>query len=149
MGYLSGLTGLTGRHTPAKAREDTPHRLGTSVAIGLFIAALPTPGLDTITLAAIAWKVPWANAWAFGLSLAILNPIVKGGVYVASFALGSLILGSTGGTAELSVSAGPTVLSRLVLGNLILAFVIAGAGYGIAYWTTRRPRVTVGLTVLK
>lgn len=126
--------GSTGR-----AVEQPPHLVGVSFAIGLFVATLPTPGLDTVTLVAIGWRFEWANRWAFGLALAILNPVVKSFVYVGSFALGTALLGPGGGAAglELSLAAGPHILSRLVVGNVIIAVVVAGTGYLVArYWAS-------------
>jgi uncharacterized protein (DUF2062 family) len=66
----------------------------------------------------------------------VLNPVVKWGVYAASYSLGRFILGPAPGvsfsTADISLSAGPDMLVRLWLGNLILATVFSIIGYALA-----------------
>ena len=64
-------------------------------------------------------------------SVVVLNPVVKWGVYAASFSLGSVLLGPVPGAtpAEISLSAGPGILARLLVGNLILAVVLTAVGY--------------------
>jgi len=60
---------------------------------------------------------------------------VKWGVYGASFALGTTILGPVPGVTRsaVSLSAGPGVVSRLLVGNLILAVVAAVVAYMVAF----------------
>jgi hypothetical protein len=68
----------------------------------------------------------------------VLNPAVKWGVYGASFWLGSTLLGPVPGIgpAEVSLSAAPAVVIRLLVGNLILAVVFTIVGYAVAYRLT-------------
>jgi len=62
-------------------------------------------------------------------SVVVLNPVVKWGVYGASYSLGRLLLGPVPGVSIERISPSPglgvDVLARLWLGNLILATVFA------------------------
>ena len=65
-------------------------------------------------------------------SVVVLNPVVKWGVYGASYSLGRLLLGPVPGVSIERISPSPglgvDVLARLWLGNLILATVFAVVG---------------------
>jgi len=58
---------------------------------------------------------------------------VKWGVYVASFALGVLLFGPVEGVsaADVSLDAGPEIVVRLPVGNLILAVIAAVVGHAV------------------
>jgi uncharacterized protein (DUF2062 family) len=119
--------------------EYSPQSTGLSFAVGLFIIALPNLGVGVLVVGAIGYLVEWANPRALSAAVVILNPVVKGSVYVASFALGVAVLGPVPDifTGSITLSAGPQVLVRLVVGNLILATVFAVVGYVVAVYSAR------------
>jgi uncharacterized protein (DUF2062 family) len=117
------------------SRDQPPRFTAASFALGLFIIALPNLGLGIGVLAAIGYRYERADPVALGAAVVILNPLVKGVVYVASFALGAVLLGPISvAPGEASLAAGPGVLARLLLGNLIIALVLAAAGYAVALY---------------
>jgi uncharacterized protein (DUF2062 family) len=71
-----------------------------------------------------------------------MNPLVKVGVYVVSFFIGVRLFGPVPGitSADIGINAGPAVLVRLLVGNVILAIGFAVGGYVIAYLTAREVR---------
>lgn len=113
------------------AEDHPPHLIAASFAIGAFVTTLPTFGSGLLVLAAIGYRYAWANWLALFAAVAVLNPVAKTGVYVASFSIGTVLLGPDPGLVhpELSLVAGRAVLVRLLLGNVILAIVFAGAGF--------------------
>lgn len=68
----------------------------------------------------------------------MLNPVVKWGVYGERFWLGSILLGPIDGVSrnETWLSAGPEIVVRLLVGNLILAVLLTVVGYVVAYRLT-------------
>lgn len=118
----------------AFAEEHTPHEVATSFSVGTFITALPTLGTGLVLFVIIAYVFERASKLALFASVLVLNPAAKWGVYAASYWLGVLLLGppSTEGITDVSLSAGPDVLARLVLGNVILAVAFAVVGYFFA-----------------
>ena len=116
-----------------------PHLTGVSFALGLFVLALPNLGVGLVVLAAIGYHFHWANPLALSAAAIVLNPLVKGGVFVASFVLGSMVLGSVPGVSDGDVSlfAGVHVVVRLLVGNLIIAVVLAVVGYFLALYGVR------------
>ncbi len=113
------------------AEEYSPHETAGSFSIGVFITMLPTLGTGLLLFIVLAWVFDRINRAALVASVVVFNPVVKWGVYAASFTLGVVILGPVPGvtTAEVSLSAGPDVVTRLLVGNLILAVVAAVPGY--------------------
>ena len=113
------------------AEEYTPRETAGSFSIGVFITMLPTLGTGLLLFVLLAWLFDRINRAALVASVVVFNPVVKWGVYAASFTLGVVILGPVPGvtTAEVSLSAGPDVVTRLLVGNLILAVVAAVPGY--------------------
>lgn len=126
----------------ALLEEQSPHVVAVSFAIGVFITALPTLGTGLLAMAALVYLVSYVNRVALFASVVVLNPIAKGGVYVASFGLGRYVLGPVPGVgaAEISLTAGPAVAARLLLGNLLLAVVFTVAGYVLARRTIATAR---------
>lgn len=128
-----------------------PHYTAVSFAIGTFVTVLPTLGAGLIVLAVIGYRFDWANQLALYAPVALFNPLVKSVVYVASFALGTAILGpieeleGVGDvTLDFGLEAGSEVLVRLLLGNAILAVLLAILGYAIVWYgvtVVRRERV--------
>ncbi|GAB7010579.1 DUF2062 domain-containing protein [Halorubrum trueperi] len=106
-----------------------------SFSLGVFITMLPTLGTGLIAFVVLAWLFSRINRIALFASVIVFNPVVKWGVYGTSFALGTTILGPVPGVtpSSVSLSAGPAIVGRLVLGNLILAVVAAGISYVAAH----------------
>lgn len=124
------------------AEEAGAHELATSFAFGAFVTMLPTLGFGLIVLAAAVSLSERANGPAMFASVVVFNPFVKWGVYAGSFSLGSLLLGPIPNVTatEISLSAGPEVLARLLVGNLLLATVCAAACYVLVNRFTRQFR---------
>jgi uncharacterized protein (DUF2062 family) len=118
--------------------EYTPRQVAGSFALGVFITALPTLGTGFLLFIAIAYLFSNVSKLALFSSVIVLNPAVKWGVYGTSFWLGSVLLGPVEGVSrsELSLSAAPEVVVRLLVGNLILAVLFTVIGYAVAYRLT-------------
>ena len=115
----------------AFVQDHPPRLIAGSFAIGVFVTAMPSLGAGVLLLLGIAYRYEWANRLALFASVAILNPVVKTGVYAMSFALGIFLLGPV---SELAVDAGPQILLRLFVGNTIIALVFAAVGYVLALY---------------
>lgn len=92
---------------------------------------MPTLGTGLILFGIIAYFFTRVSKLALLASVIVLNPVVKWGVYAASFWLGTLIMGPVPGVtlADVSFSAGPEIVLRLLVGNTIIAIVFAAVGY--------------------
>lgn len=127
------------------AEEHTPGELAGSFALGTFITMLPTLGFGLVVFVVIAFVFDRISKIALLASVVVFNPVVKWGVYVASFALGVLLLGPVEGVVlgDISFRAAPEIVVRLVVGNLILAVIATLVSYvavyrlAIAYETTQ------------
>lgn len=128
----------------AFVEKHTSHEVSFSFGLGVFITALPSLGTGLFVFVALAFLFDRLSKIALFASVVILNPVVKWGVYGASYSLGRFILGPAPGvsfsTAEISLSAGPDLLARLWLGNLILAAIFSIAGYFLALRTVNEFR---------
>ncbi len=115
--------------------EHTSEETAGSFSLGVFITMLPTLGTGLIAFVVLAWAFDRVNRIAMFASVIVFNPVVKWGVYGTSFALGTAILGPVPGVtpASVSLSAGPAIVARLVLGNVILALVAAAVSYVAAH----------------
>ena len=115
--------------------EHTPKETAGSFSLGVFITMLPTLGTGLILFFVLAWAFNRVNRVALFASVIVFNPVVKWGVYGASFALGTTILGPVPGVTRsaVSLSAGPEVVTRLLVGNLILAVVATAVAYVVAF----------------
>ena len=115
--------------------EYTPKQTAGSFSIGVFITMLPTLGTGLILFFVLAWAVNRINRIALFASVIVFNPVVKWGVYGSSFALGTTILGPVPGVSPtaVSLSAGPEIVIRLLVGNLILAVIATVIAYVAAY----------------
>lgn len=122
--------------------DHTPHETGVSLSIGLFLTALPNFGLSIFLLGALGRRYERFNRLAFVAAIAILNPLAKGTVYVVSYIIGRVILGPVPGmtSSEVSLTAGPDVLLRLLLGNGIIAISLALVGYVVGRYGVRAAR---------
>jgi uncharacterized protein (DUF2062 family) len=144
---------LTDRIRALFRLSDSPHRLATAFALGVFIAFSPTIGLHTVSCLLLAW--------AFRLSkLAVLtaafinNPWTIVPLYGSCMWLGIKI---TGGRTiphiawnELTFTNAYLVLRPyiwpFVAGTLTAGVAAAAVSYGVAYWAVVRYRKTGGET---
>lgn len=123
----------------------TPRQVAASFALGVFITALPTLGTGVLMFFVIAYLFSNVSRIALFASVIVLNPVAKWGVYGASFWLGREILGPTSVTVEtLSLSAGPEIVERLLVGNLIIAVAFTGIAYVLGYRFTVEYRRRAG-----
>lgn len=127
------------------AEHHTPREVAGSFSLGAFITMLPTLGTGLLLFVVIAYVSDRVNKIALFASVIVFNPVVKWGVYAASFTLGVLILGPVEGVSlqQVSLSAGPEIVIRLLVGNLVLAVVATVASYFIVYRLTVKYRNTV------
>jgi uncharacterized protein (DUF2062 family) len=126
----------------AVSEELSPHLIALSFAFGIFLTAMPNLGVSVAILLWIGHRVRYASQLAFVAAITVMNPIVKGAVYTASFLLGVQLLGSVGGinASDVGLDAGQAVLVRLLVGNFVLAVVFAVVGYVLAYATAVKAR---------
>ena len=119
----------------AFSENHTPRETAGSFAVGTFITMLPTLGIGLLAFLALAYLFDSVSKIALFASVLVFNPLVKWGVYVSSFALGIFLLGPVEGvtTADASLSAGPPIVVRLLVGNLILAVIATALSYVLVY----------------
>ena len=139
MEYLSPVE--YGQRVQSKLRnafaQDYPaEQTAFSFALGLFLTALPNLGGSILVLGAIGRRYDWANPLALISAVAILNPLAKSTVYVLSYLLGRLIFGPIPGITrgEIGLTAGREALLRLLVGNLLIAVIVAIVGYLVALY---------------
>lgn len=127
-------TRVTSALEDAFAEDHPPGDVATSFAIGVFITSLPTLGTGFLIFVALAMLFDRISKLALLASVVVLNPIVKWGVYAVSFWLGVQLLGPVPGVtaSEISFSAGPEIVTRLLVGNLILSVIFTVIGYVLA-----------------
>lgn len=126
------------------AEAHTPRETAASFAIGTFITMLPTLGVGLFVFVVIAYLSDRINTVALFASVVVFNPAVKWGVYVASFALGVLVLGPVEGVglADVSLDAGPDIVSRLLVGNALLAIAATAISYVVVHRLARAYRAS-------
>lgn len=117
------------------AEEYTPREIAGSFATGVFITMLPTWGVGVLVFFLLIRLFDWINRIAIFASVIVFNPVVKWGVYAGSFTLGVLLLGPVEGVGptEISLDAGPEIVARLLVGNLILAVIATIPSYFIVH----------------
>lgn len=103
--------------------------------MGAFVTAMPTLGAGFLVFAVLLYVSERVSPAALLAAVVVFNPAVKWGVYVGSFALGSLLLGPVPGVTArgASPSAGSAVVVRLLVGNTIVAVLAAVVGYAAVY----------------
>lgn len=124
------------------AEDHPPHDVAASFATGVFITTLPTLGTGLLLFGVIVYLFDRVSKVALFASVLVLNPAAKWGVYVASFWLGALLLGPVPGItrSDVSFSAGPDVVARLLVGNAVLSVLFTLVGYVIAFRFVRAYR---------
>lgn len=122
--------------------EHTAHEIAASFSVGVFVTVLPTLGTGLLLFLFIVAVVDRVSKIALFASVLVFNPMVKWGVYATSFWLGVRILGplpsATG--IDISMDASPQVIARLLVGNVILAVILAVAGYVVCLKLVREFR---------
>jgi len=116
--------------------EYTTRQVAASFSVGTFITMLPTLGSGLLLFVVLASLLDWINKISLFASVLVFNPVVKWGVYAASFALGFALLGPVDGFGVgdvPSLSEGNSVVVRLLVGNTILAVVAAILAYAVVY----------------
>jgi uncharacterized protein (DUF2062 family) len=143
-GWIRGYVGAVRTQLRAAFAQDHPPRfIGASFAISVFVTTLPTLGTGVLVLVAIGYRYAWANRLALSAAVVVLNPVVKAGVYAASFAVGTFLLGPIPvGPAdfERALAEGGRILVRVLIGNAVLAVVFALVGYVFAFYGARSIR---------
>lgn len=126
------------------AEDYSPREIAGSFATGVFITMLPTWGIGVLMFFLLVRIFDWINKIAIFASVIVFNPVVKWGVYAGSFTLGVLLLGPVEGVTpgQISFSAGPEIVVRLLVGNLILAVVATVPSYFIVHRLVVRYRDT-------
>ena len=120
----------------ALLEDNTPGEIAGSFSIGIFITAMPTLGTGLLLFVLLTYLFDSISKIALFASVLVLNPIVKWGVYAASFALGFFLLGPVDGFGvgdAPSLSEGNSIVVRLLVGNTILAVIAAVLAYVVAY----------------
>ena len=123
----------------AVSDDHRPHLVALSFAVGIFCTTLPNLGISILVLLWASRRFAWAHTLAFLSAIAIMNPLVKGAVYSASFVLGVRLLGPVPGlaNAEIGLDLGVAAFGRLLVGNVILAAGFALLGYTVTYTLAR------------
>ena len=119
--------------------EHTPHQVAASFALGVFITALPTGGVGVGLFFVLVSIQSWISKPAIFASVAVLNPFVKPAVYLSSFQIGALLLGSesVGSREALTGESAVATVRQLLLGNLVIALTLAVLGYVLIRCLTR------------
>ena len=127
--------------TAAFQEEHTPHEIGVSFGIGVFVTAMPTGGLGIGLFFVFASLWSWISKPAIFASVAVLNPLVKPAVYVASFQLGGVLLGPRSvQSVDASAETAGLAVQQLLVGNVVIAIVLSILGYVIVVHMTRAHR---------
>lgn len=117
-------------------REDhTPRETAISAAFGTFVVTLPTLGLGVLLFVLIAKLSERVNKVALFSCVVVFNPIMKYPVYLASYWIGSFVQRSEPPTETLDVALTTRAFDAtqtMLLGNIILAFVLATVAYFVA-----------------
>lgn len=139
------LTAICDELRRAFRPEYTPRQIAGSVSLGVFITMLPTIGVGLLVFILLAAISEWINKVALFASVAVVNPVVKWGVYATSLALGVFLLGPMADSSGVTISAktGQGLLYRSLLGNLILVIAATVLAYVIALRLARRHQATL------
>ncbi|WP_137289826.1 DUF2062 domain-containing protein [Natronorubrum halophilum] len=119
--------------------EHTPEQVALSFAIGIFITSLPTGGLGIGLFFVLVAIWSWISKPAIFASVAVLNPIVKPLVYLASFQTGAFLLGSDSVRSRdaINTETAWVAIQQLLLGNVVIAVILSSLGYVLVLYLTR------------
>ncbi|WP_440769480.1 DUF2062 domain-containing protein [Natronorubrum sp. DTA28] len=133
---------VRGQLLAAFREEHTPNQVAASFAIGIFITAMPTGGLGIGLFFILISIWSWISKPAIFASVAVLNPFVKPLVYLGSFQVGALLLGSesVGSLDGTATESAWVAIKQLLLGNLIIATFLSAIGYVTVLHLTRAHR---------
>ncbi|WP_440765664.1 DUF2062 domain-containing protein [Natronorubrum sp. DTA7] len=133
---------VRGQLLAAFREEHTPHQVAASFAIGIFITAMPTGGLGIGLFFVFISIWSWISKPAIFASVAVLNPFVKPLVYLGSFHVGALLLGSesVGSLDGTATESAWVAIKQLLVGNLIIAVALSSIGYLTLLHLTRAHR---------
>lgn len=113
-----------------------PHKVALSFALGVALGVIPGTGA---IVAAGASALLRLNLPVMVAGALVTNPLTSPFIYTGSYALGHWLLGDW-----LPSSRVGRILLGTLVGNMILAFVMAGAGYlilwGLVHWIRVRVR---------
>ncbi|RQG90230.1 DUF2062 domain-containing protein [Natrarchaeobius halalkaliphilus] len=124
--------------TAAFREEHTPHQVASSFAIGIFVTAMPTGGLGIGLFFVLVSMWSWISKPAIFASIAVLNPLVKPGVYLASFQVGATVLGTDPvPIGEDLTETARDAIHQLLVGNLVIAAGLSLTGYALVLHLTR------------
>ena len=121
----------------AFAEQHTPHEVAGSFAIGVFVTTLPTGGLGLGLFWLLTRLSARISSIAIFSSVLLINPLVKAPMYVAAFWIGSLVLGRSPTSLEVSPEGAVSVALMTVSGFVVFAIGVAIVGYAIVYTMTR------------
>ena len=133
---VEGYAAAIGEEFRSALTEDyTPRQVAGSFALGTFVTMLPTLGTGLLLFLVILYVSDSVSEIALLASVLVFNPLVKWGVYAASFTVGVILLGPVEGvsTSDVTLSAGPEIVARLLVGNLLLAALATVLGYVVVY----------------
>ncbi len=122
--------------------EHAAHDVAASFGIGAFVTVLPTLGTGLLLFPVFTYVSNRVSMLALLASVAVFNPVMKWGVYAASFWLGTHMLGPLprSEVTNLSLSAGPDVVARLLAGNVVFAVLFSILGYVVVLRLVRAYR---------
>ena len=132
--------------TAAFEEEHTDREIAASFALGIFITAMPTGGLGIGLFFVFAYYWSWVSKTAIFASVVVLNPLVKPLVYVASYKLGTMMLG----TEQLLVIGNSfadailMIVQFVLFGNVLIALFLSAVSYVLVLHLTREYRRHVG-----
>ncbi len=143
---------LTDRIRALFQLNDTPHRLASAFALGVFIAFSPTIGLHTVSCLLLAWAFrlsklvvltaafinnPWTIVPMYGFCLWLGMKITGSAARMPHIAWNELSLGN----AYLILK---PYLAPFVAGTLIAGVAAAAVSYAVLYWAVVRYRRSSG-----
>ncbi|MDI6794385.1 MAG: DUF2062 domain-containing protein [bacterium] len=127
--------------------NDSPHKAAMGMALGVALGIFPTFGAGAILAIVLASLFKWNKASAL-LGSMIMNPFTTPFVWSASALLGSFLTGYDWGMVleELKNGAMFDVMSAscrvYLLGNTVLALLIAGVSYIVVFRIVNLSRKT-------
>lgn len=96
----------------------------------MFLTTLPTFGLGLLVFVALVAVFDRISKVAIFASVVVLNPVVKPLVYVGSYRIGNRVLGTEPtGSLDGTLGVATDATLRLLVGNVLLAVVLAAVGY--------------------